>query len=91
MDIGDSASKNIESLYKALDGAIKENKTEGEFLYDFAIKNGLELRYRPSNKYDKDDYFLYWLNKVPLFTVAEDIDKVVFIKQVKEKKKLGAK
>jgi hypothetical protein len=78
-DIGESTSRNIESLYNALEEAKKENKTEGDFLYEYALKNGLDLRYRPYGKYDKDDYFLWWLNKVPLFIPTADIDNVVII------------
>lgn len=81
-DIGESTSKNIESLYEALEEARKEEKTEGDFLYQYAQKNGLDLRYRPYYKYNKDDYFLYWLNKVPLFVTTADIDNVVILKHI---------
>ena len=83
-NIGESYSKNIESLYKALEEARKENKTEGEFLYEYAEKNRLDLRYRPFKKYNKDEYFLWWLNKVPLCIPTADIENIVTIKHIKK-------
>ena len=82
--MGESYSRNIESLYQALEKARKENKTEGEFLYEYAEKNSLDLRYRPFQKYDKDEYFLLWLNKVPLVTTTADIENIVTIKHIKK-------
>lgn len=81
-NVGESYSKNIESLYNELEEAKKQNKTEGEFLYCYAQKNGLDLRYRPCSKYKKDEYFLLWLNKVPLLAVADDIENIITIKNI---------
>lgn len=83
-DVGASYSKNIESLYQALEQVRNENKSEGEFLYEYAQKNKLDLRYRPYDKYNKEKYFLLWLNKVPLYVAVEDIDNAVIIKHIKK-------
>lgn len=80
--IEESSSKNIISLYNALEEVKKEEKTEGDFLYQYAQKNGLDLRYRAFERYDKDEYFLLWLNKVPLFNSPFDTDNVVTIKNI---------
>lgn len=83
-DVGASYSRNIESLYQALEQVRNENKSEGEFLYEYAQKNKLDLRYRPFDKYNKEKYFLLWLNKVPLYVAVEDIDNAVIIKHIKK-------
>lgn len=75
--VGESAGNNYLELYREWQEAgIKQNKTEAEVLYDYATKNGLKLRYRTITEENKDNLFLLWLNRVPIYAVVSDLDCV---------------
>ena len=75
--VGESAGNNYLELYKKWrEAGIKQNKTEAELLYDYAIENGLKLRYRAITEKNKDELFLLWLNRVPIYAVVSDLECV---------------
>lgn len=75
--VGESAGNNYLELYREWQEAgIKQNKTEAEVLYDYAIENGLKLRYRAITDENKDNLFLLWLNRVPIYAVVSDLECV---------------
>lgn len=85
-NIGESAGKNYLELYrKWQEAGIKQDKTEAEILYNYATENGLKLRYRAITPQNKDDLFMLWLNRVPLYAVASDLDNVKEIIYMKKK------
>lgn len=74
---GESSGNNYLELYKVWrEAGIKQNKTEAEVLYDYATKNGLKLRYRTITPQNKDELFLLWLNRVPIYAVVSDLECV---------------
>ena len=76
-NVGESAGNNYLELYKKWrEAGIKQNKTEAEVLYDYATKNGLKLRYRAITEENKDELFLLWLNRVPIYAVVSDLECV---------------
>lgn len=75
--VGESAGNNYLELYREWqEEGIKQNKTEAEVLYDYAIENGLKLRYRAITDENKDNLFLLWLNRVPIYAVVSDLECV---------------
>ena len=76
-NVGESAGNNYLELYKKWrEAGIKQNKTEADVLYDYAIENGLKLRYRAITDENKDNLFLLWLNRVPIYAVVSDLECV---------------
>lgn len=76
-NVGESSGNNYLELYNVWrEAGIKQNKTEAEVLYDYATKNGLKLRYRAITEENKDELFLLWLNRVPIYAVVSDLECV---------------
>ena len=76
-NVGESSGNNYLELYNVWrEAGIKQNKTEAEVLYDYATKNGLKLRYRTITEENKDNLFLLWLNRVPIYAVVSDLECV---------------
>ena len=76
-NVGESVGNNYLEIYNVWrEAGIKQNKTEAEVLYDYATKNGLKLRYRTITEENKDNLFLLWLNRVPIYAVVSDLECV---------------
>ena len=76
-NVGESVGNNYLEIYNVWrEAGIKQNKTEAEVLYDYATKNGLKLRYRAITEENKDELFLLWLNRVPIYAVVSDLECV---------------
>lgn len=76
-NVGESVGNNYLEIYNVWrEAGIKQNTTEAEVLYDYATKNGLKLRYRTITPQNKDELFLLWLNRVPVYAVVSDLECV---------------
>lgn len=85
-NVGESVGKNYSELYRTWrEAGIKQDKTEAEVLYNYATKNGLKLRYRATTPENKDEMFILWLNRVPIYAVASDLENAKEIIYVKKK------
>ena len=76
-NVGESVGNNYLEIYNVWrEAGIRQNKTEAEILYDYAIENGLKLRYRAITEENQDELFLLWLNRVPVYAVVSDLECV---------------